>query len=113
MRRLRRQHGPLVRACLLLLGILAASPAARALPYLWEVDPDPAASFLVLGSASPLLLRQTSESLAGRIAHHALPGLDLAEVGVRELRRRWLRGGFPRSFLKQLALPFRSPGFAG
>ncbi len=57
------------------------------------------ARFLVLGSASPGLLHQTSESLAGRIAYHELGGLGLAEVGVPRLDRLWLRGGFPRSFL--------------
>ena len=41
--------------------------------------------FLVLGSASPDLLRQTSESLAGRIAYHDLPGFSLDEVGVANL----------------------------
>jgi uncharacterized protein len=61
--------------------------------------PDLPARFLVLGSASPELLRQSAESLAGRIGHHRLPGLILAEVGVRRLRSLWLRGGFPRSFL--------------
>ena len=55
--------------------------------------------FLVLGSASPDLLRQTSESLAGRIAYHELPGFSLDEVGVAHLSRLWDRGGFPRSFL--------------
>lgn len=55
--------------------------------------------FLVLGSASPDLLRQTSESLAGRIGYHHLRGLALDEVGPPELDRLWLRGGFPRSFL--------------
>jgi hypothetical protein len=55
--------------------------------------------FLVLGSASPDLLRQTSESLAGRIAYHDLPGFSLDEVGVANLSRLWGRGGFPRSFL--------------
>ena len=55
--------------------------------------------FLVLGSASPDLLRQTSESLAGRIAYHDLPGFSLDEVGVSNLSRLWGRGGFPRSFL--------------
>lgn len=55
--------------------------------------------FLVLGSASPDLLRQGSESLAGRIAYHHLPGLNLEEVGARRLERLWLRGRFPRSFL--------------
>jgi predicted AAA+ superfamily ATPase len=57
------------------------------------------ARFLVLGSASPALLRQSSETLAGRIAYHELEGLQLDEVGGRALDRRWLRGGFPRSFL--------------
>ena len=56
------------------------------------------ASFLVLGSASPDLLRQSSESLAGRVAYHQLPGLDLSEVGSGALERLWTRGGFPRSF---------------
>lgn len=57
------------------------------------------AQFLVLGSASPELLRQGSESLAGRVAFHHLGGLALDEVGAANLRRLWLRGGFPRSFL--------------
>jgi predicted AAA+ superfamily ATPase len=57
------------------------------------------ARFLVLGSASPNLLRQSSESLAGRIAYHDLPGLSLAEVGIEKLGRLWLRGGFPRAFV--------------
>jgi len=56
------------------------------------------ARFLVLGSASPALLNQASESLAGRIAFHELPGLSLAEVSSARLPRLWLRGGFPRSF---------------
>jgi len=55
--------------------------------------------FLVLGSASPALLRQTSESLAGRIAYHDLDGLALDEVGAGKLERLWLRGGYPRAFL--------------
>jgi predicted AAA+ superfamily ATPase len=57
------------------------------------------ARFLVLGSASERLLRQSSESLAGRIAFHELPPLGLDEVGRRRLDRLWLRGGFPASFL--------------
>lgn len=55
--------------------------------------------FLVLGSASPDLLRQTSESLAGRIAYYELPGFTLDEVGASALGRLWLRGGFPPAFL--------------
>jgi predicted AAA+ superfamily ATPase len=57
------------------------------------------ARFLVLGSATPELLRQGSETLAGRIAFHELPGLDLAEVEPANLDRLWFRGGFPRSYL--------------
>ena len=57
------------------------------------------ARFLVLGSASPELLRQTSETLAGRIAFHTLDGFHLGEVGSGKLDRLWLRGGFPLSYL--------------
>ena len=56
------------------------------------------ARFLVLGSASPSLLRQSSESLAGRIAYYELPGLSLAETGPKSIDLLWLRGGFPLSF---------------
>ncbi|MBX7116106.1 MAG: ATP-binding protein [Myxococcaceae bacterium] len=56
------------------------------------------ARFLVLGSASPTLLRQSSESLAGRIAYLELPPLGLPEVGLKASAALWLRGGFPRSF---------------
>lgn len=57
------------------------------------------ARFLVLGSASPELLRQGSESLAGRLERIDLPGLALREVGAERLDRHWRRGGFPASFL--------------
>lgn len=56
------------------------------------------ARFLVLGSASPALLQQESESLAGRVSFLELPGFSLAEVGVARLGRLWLRGGFPASY---------------
>lgn len=55
--------------------------------------------FLVLGSASPDLLRQSSESLAGRISYYELPGFNLRELSMAEADQLWLRGGFPRSFL--------------
>jgi predicted AAA+ superfamily ATPase len=57
------------------------------------------ARFLVLGSAAPDLLRQGSETLAGRIAFHELSGFDIEEVGASESERLWFRGGFPRSYL--------------
>jgi uncharacterized protein len=50
-------------------------------------------------SASPELLSQTSESLAGRIAYHELSGFSLDEVGSDKWEKLWHRGGFPRSFL--------------
>jgi uncharacterized protein len=55
--------------------------------------------FLVLGSASPELLRQSSETLAGRIVYHEVDGFSLEEVGVAHQSRLWIRGGLPRSFL--------------
>jgi len=57
------------------------------------------ARFLVLGSASPELLRQSSESLAGRIAYHELKGFSLGEVGISNHEKLWLRGGFPKAYL--------------
>lgn len=64
--------------------------------------------FLLLGSASPELLRQTSETLAGRIAYLELGGFDLSEVGRGALERLWVRGGFPRSFLALAEEPSRN-----
>jgi predicted AAA+ superfamily ATPase len=60
--------------------------------------------FLVLGSASPNMLRQGNESLAGRIAYYTLDGLSLEEVGVKNHEKLWIRGGFPRSFLAKTNL---------
>jgi len=57
------------------------------------------ARFLILGSASPALLRQSSESLAGRLEIVEMAGFDLAEVGLDKAQALWLRGGFPRAFL--------------
>jgi predicted AAA+ superfamily ATPase len=61
--------------------------------------PDLPARFLVLGSASPDLLQQGAESLAGRIVYHQLTGFSLGDAGADELSSLWFRGGFPRSFL--------------
>ena len=57
------------------------------------------ARFLILGSASPQLLHQSSESLAGRIAIIAMSGFSLAEVGKEAQNQLWQRGGFPLSFI--------------
>jgi predicted AAA+ superfamily ATPase len=56
------------------------------------------ARFLVLGSASPDLLKQSSETLAGRLETVALEGFRLADLGAKRQGRHWLRGGFPLSF---------------
>ena len=75
------------------------------LPALFEVlrpvcdDPARRAVYLLLGGASPDLVRGVSESLAGRIQFVDLGGLSLGEVGPERLTRLWLRGGFPRAFL--------------
>jgi predicted AAA+ superfamily ATPase len=54
--------------------------------------------YLILGSASRDLIRQSAESLAGRIAYHELGGLRLGDVGAEHWRRLWLRGGLPPSY---------------
>ncbi len=57
--------------------------------------------FLLLGSASRALLRQSSESLAGRALYEELFPLNLLETGEGALNALWLRGGFPESFLQE------------
>ena len=57
------------------------------------------ARFLILGSASPDLLRGSSETLAGRVHFVDMSGFTLFEVGTRKQNTLWLRGGFPESFL--------------
>ena len=62
------------------------------------------AQFLILGSAGRDLIRQSSESLAGRIAYLDLTPFLLSELEAAQkgdIRRLWLRGGFPRSYLAQ------------
>jgi predicted AAA+ superfamily ATPase len=61
--------------------------------------PNPPARFLILGSASPTLVKGVSESLAGRVGFVDLSGFDATEVGFDHLDTLWLRGGFPESYL--------------
>jgi predicted AAA+ superfamily ATPase len=56
--------------------------------------------FLLLGSASIDLLQQSGESLAGRIAYLELTPFNLFEVGTENIKKLWVRGGFPDSYLK-------------
>jgi hypothetical protein len=60
---------------------------------------DTPARFLILGSASGNLLRQSAESLAGRAEHLAISGFSISEVGASAVPALWRRGGFPRAFL--------------
>ena len=71
-------------------------------------EPGTRRRFLVLGSAAPELLRQGSETLAGRIAWHELHGLQVSDVGVSRLAKRWLRGGFPKAFLARSEVDSRA-----
>jgi len=59
------------------------------------------ARFLILGSASPDLMRRSSETLAGRIEFVYMSGFGLEEVGAEHLTQLWQRGGFPLSYLAQ------------
>ena len=68
------------------------------LRVLVDRDENPA-RFLVLGSAGPDLLRQSAESLAGRIEYIELGGFGVDEVGLERMPELWVRGGFPLSFL--------------
>jgi predicted AAA+ superfamily ATPase len=61
--------------------------------------PDRPATFLILGSASPELSRQASESLAGRVSLIEMTGFSTGEIPTKEWPVLWRRGGFPRSFL--------------
>lgn len=55
--------------------------------------------YLILGSASRDLIKQSSESLAGRISYLEIGGFSLEHIGAQNLGRLWIRGGFPRSYL--------------
>ena len=68
------------------------------LRVLSDREPLPA-RFLILGSASPDLLHQSSESLAGRITIITMSGFSLEEVGIENQIKHWQRGSFPRSYL--------------
>ena len=63
--------------------------------------PDAKSTFLILGSASPDVIRGVSESLAGRVEFIELAGFDLTETGAGTWRELWRRGGFPRAYLAE------------
>ena len=61
--------------------------------------PDNKCQFLILGSASPNIIKNVSETLAGRVEFINITGFDLSEIGYSNSDNLWLRGGFPRSYL--------------
>jgi len=63
------------------------------------VDERPNVKYLLLGSASRDLLAQSSESLAGRISYLEISGFSLGHLAIKDLKKLWVRGSFPRSFL--------------
>ncbi|MDO9072892.1 MAG: ATP-binding protein [Rubrivivax sp.] len=97
------------------LTALSAAPGSRAGPVVIDevqlapglfpvlrvlIDRSPAnGQFLLLGSASPALLRQAGESLLGRVEVIEVGGFDIEEVGPARQSELWLRGGYPRAFL--------------
>lgn len=89
-----------------LSGLVVIDEAQR-LPHLFPVlrvlidRPDQATRFLLLGSASPQLVKGASESLAGRVALLEMSGFSGLEVGPERWRELWIRGGFPRSYLAE------------
>jgi hypothetical protein len=92
----------------LMLGSLAGLVVldeVQVLPELFNVlrvladRPNKPAQFLILGSASPDIIRNVSETLAGRVEFIELSGFDLRETGAATWEQLWLRGGFPRAFL--------------
>ena len=64
-----------------------------------------AGRFLMLGSASMELMKQSGESLAGRVAYVDLAPVNALEANATDVDRLWVRGGFPDSFLGQAARP--------
>ena len=63
------------------------------------IDHNPKQKYLILGSASGALLRQSSESLAGRISYFYLGGVHCDDVGPQNVHKLWMRGGFPKAYL--------------
>ena len=93
-------------------GLIVVDEVQR-MPALFEVlrpicdDPARQVVFLLLGSASPDLVKGVSESLAGRIQFVDVAGFSLSEAGPEHQRRLWMRGGFPRAWLAPTSSAWR------
>lgn len=79
----------------------------QVMPELFQVlrvlvdRPENRARFLILGSASPDIIKKASESLAGRVEFIELTGFNLVEAGLQNWKDLWVRGGFPRAYLSE------------
>jgi hypothetical protein len=85
--------------CVVILDEIQRMPALFSALRVLADRPQKPARFLVLGSASPDLVKKVSETIAGRVEFVELSGFDIRETGRDSWRALWLRGGFPRSFL--------------
>ena len=65
------------------------------------VDKNSSAKYIILGSASRDLIVQSSESLAGRISYIEMGGFSIEHLPAADIKKLWIRGGFPRSFLAE------------
>ncbi len=65
------------------------------------LDHNPSRRYLILGSASPEILRESSQTLAGRVGFHELTPFTIDLTGEQHVDTLWFRGGFPRSFLAE------------
>lgn len=65
------------------------------------VDKNSSAKYIILGSASRDLIVQSSESLAGRISYIEMGGFSIEHLSAADIKKLWIRGGFPRSFLAE------------
>lgn len=81
-------------------GIQVMPHLGNVLPHLVD-RPGNKTRFLILGTASPGLIKPISRSLTGRVVTVLLSGLDLLEIGVDSWQRLWVRGGFPGSFFAE------------
>ena len=84
---------------LVIIDEVQREPSLFALLRVLADRPEAPAKFILLGSASPDIVRGVSETLAGRAAFIDLGGFDLREIPASRLSALWWRGGFPRAFL--------------
>jgi predicted AAA+ superfamily ATPase len=100
--RARLQNAMLVLASLegiVIIDEIQAMPELFPLLRVLADDPESKARFLILGSVSFQIVRNVSETLAGRVEFIEMAGFDISELAARQSEKHWIRGSFPRSFL--------------